>query len=78
MSWTDRITILIAALMLSATLGVGMCSTVDATNRQIDGVNLRINDVQADVNRRFDDVQADIRELRTLVLDALKRVEPAD
>ena len=44
--------------------------------------NARFNDVNArfdDVNRRIDDLQADIRELRSLVIDAIKRSgEPAD
>ena len=29
------------------------------------------------MNRRFDDLQEDIRELRTLVVEALRRTEPA-
>ena len=33
-----------------------------------DYVNRRINDV----NRRIDDLQADIRELRSLVIEAIK------
>ena len=41
-------------------------------------VNARIDDLRGEMNRRFDDLQADIRELRTLVIDALKRTEPAN
>ncbi len=41
-------------------------------------VNARIDDVVANVNARFDDLQEDIRELRALVIEALKRTEPAD
>ena len=81
MSMGDRITILVAAGAISATLGVGSCLTnarIDDVNSQlntrIDDVNARINDV----NARIDDVQADIRELRALVIDALKRDDPAD
>ena len=51
-----------------ATLGVGTCST-----------NARFNDVNSrfdDVNRRIDDVQADIRELRSLVIEAIKDGTP--
>ena len=88
MSWADRISILVAAGAVVATLGVGTCST----NARFDDVNARFNDVSGridDVNRRIDDVnttmgarldaiQADIRELRALVIDAIKRGEPAD
>ena len=70
MSWVDRVSMLVAAGAIVATLGVGTCST-----------NARFNDVNArfdDVERRIDALQADIRELRTLVIDAIKRGEPAD
>ena len=71
MSWADRISLLVAATAIVATLGVGTCST-----------NARFNDVNArfdDVNRRIDDLQRDIRELRSLVIDAIKSSgEPAD
>ena len=61
---------LVAAGAIVATLGVGTCST----NARFEDVNRRIDDV----NRRIDDLQADIRELRTLVIDAIKRGESAD
>ena len=61
MSWTDRITVLVAAGAIVATLSVGTCST----NGRFDDVNRRIDDV----NRRIDDVQTDIRELR---IEAIK------
>lgn len=64
MSWTDRISMLVAAGAIVATLGVGTCST----NARFDDVNRRIDDV----NERIDDVQADIRELRSLVIEAIK------
>ena len=70
MSWADRVSMLVAAGVIVATLGVGTCST-----------NARFNDVNArfdDVEWRIDALQADIRELRTLVIDAIKRGEPAD
>ena len=70
----DRITIIVAAGAISATLGVGSCST----NARIDDVNTQLNTRIDDVNARIDDVQADIRELRALVIDALKRSTPAD
>ena len=68
---------LVAAGAIVATLGVGTCST----NARFNDVNARFNDVNArfdDVERRIDALQADIRELRTLVIDAIKRGEPAD
>ena len=64
MSWTDRITVLVAAGAIVATLSVGTCST----NGRFDDVNQRIDDV----NDRIDDVQTDIRELRSLVIEAIK------
>ena len=89
MSWTDRITVLVAAGAIVATLSVGTCSTngrFDDVNQRIDDVNDRFNvrfddvnrrfdDVNGrfdDVNGRFDDVQTDIRELRSLVIEAIK------
>ena len=74
MSMGDRITIIVAAGAISATLGVGSCST----NARIDDVNTQLNTRIDDVNARIDDVQADIRELRALVIDALKRSAPTD
>ena len=81
MSTGDWITILVAAGAISATLGMGSCSTnarIDDVNTQL---NTRIDDVNTridDVNTRIDDVLADIRELRALIIDAIKRDEPAD
>ena len=43
-------------------------------NARIDDVNARIDDV----NARIDDLQEDIRELRTLIIDAIKGADPAD
>lgn len=66
----DRITILVAGGAISATLGMGSCST----NMRIGDLNARIDDV----NARIGDVQADVRELRTLIIDIARRSEPAD
>ena len=74
MSTGDRITILVAAGAISATLGVGSCST----NARIDDVNTHLDTRIDDVNTRIDDLQADIRELRALVIDAIKRGVPAN
>ena len=106
MSTGDRIAILVAAGAISATLGVGTCSTnarigdvysqlnvrIDDTNARIDDTNARIDDTNARIDdtntridemnlrfeARFDDVQDDIRELRALIVDALKRRESVD
>ena len=63
MPWADWVSMRVAAGAIVATLGVGTCST-----------NARFDDVE----RRIDALQADIRELRTLVIDAIKHGEPAD
>ena len=47
-------------------------------NSRIDDVNSRIDDVNANVNSRIDDLQEDIRELRALIIDAIKGADPAD
>ena len=52
----------------------GSCST----NARIDDVNTHLDTRIDDVNARIDDVQADIRELRALVIDAIKRDDPAN
>ena len=44
-------------------------------------VNARFDDVNArfdDVNARIDDLQEDVRELRALIIDAIKGADPAD
>lgn len=59
-------------------------SRIDDVNSRIDdldtNVNSRIDDVNSridDIHSRIDDLQNDIRELRSLVIDALKGNEPA-
>ena len=56
-----------------------------SVNVRFDSVNARIDDLRADVtaqfasvNARIDDLQANIRELRALLIDAIKRTDPAD
>lgn len=81
MSWADRISVLVAAGAVVATLGVGTCSTnarFDDVNRRIDDVNRRIDDANTATGERLDAIQADIRELRAPVIDAIKGREPAD
>lgn len=94
MSTGDRITILVAAGAVSATLGVGSCSTnarIDdvhtLVNSRIDDVYRRFDDVSIrfdDVNARIDDVNARIDDLQADVRElralivATGREEPAD
>ena len=49
-----------------------------SVNTRFDAVNRRIDDMNANLNRRIDDMQDEMRELRTLVIDAIKGSEPAD
>ena len=70
MSSADRISYFIGVGAIVVTLGVGTCST----NARFNDVNARIDDV----NARIDSIQTDIRELRALIIDAIKRAEPAD
>ena len=80
----DRVSFFIGVGAIVVTLGVGTCST----NARFNDVNARFNDVNArfddmtgridDINARIDDVQTDIRDLRGLIIDAIKRDEPAD
>ena len=60
-------------------LASGINARFDDVNRRIDDVNRRIDDVNRNVNGRIDDldarmtrVEADIRELRTLVIEAIE------
>ncbi len=39
-------------------------------------VNRRMDDMSTNLNRRIDDLQAEVRELRTLVIDAIKGADP--
>ena len=56
-----------------------------SVNARFDDANTRFDDLRADVaaqfarvHARIDDLQASIRELRALLIDALKRTAPAD
>ena len=55
-------------------VNVGVNARIDDVNTS---VNARIDDLRSEMNRRLDDLQEDIRELRTLVIEALRRTEPA-
>ena len=88
MSPRDRLSFFIGVGAIVVTLGVGTCSTnarfddvnrrIDDVNRRIDDVNRRIDDVNARFEARFDDLQADIRELRAIIIDAIKNGDPSD
>ena len=80
MGRSDRITILLSVAALCATIIGTSCST----NARIGDVNARIDGVHANVNARIDDVNAridglseDIRELRAIVIDAVKADAPS-
>lgn len=77
MSSADRISYFIGVGAIVVTLGVGTCST----NARFNDVNARFNDMNGridDLHDRIDDIRTDIRELRALIIDAIKRAEPAD
>ena len=66
-------------------VNTGMNARIDDVNTSVNAriddmntsVNARIDDLRSEMNRRLDDLQEDIRELRTLVIEALRRTEPA-
>lgn len=58
--------------------GFYLNARIDDSNTRIDDVHRRIDDLRGEMNRRLDDVQSDLRELRALVIDALKPADPAD
>ena len=55
-------------------------SRFDDVNNRIDdlntSVNNRIDDLNTSVNNRMQEIETDIRELRTLVIEALKAENP--
>ena len=73
--------ILVVAGLLSAQIA-GVNTRIDDMNASVNArfsdMNASVNARFSDVNARIDDLQADIRELRALVIEALKRPEPAD
>lgn len=74
MTWSDRLTGLIAAGAIVATVASGQRVTdarFDDVNRWLDDVNTRIDDLRADATTRLDDLQPDMREMRALVVEAL-------
>ena len=71
--------LMLAGLMIQQNANVN--ARIDDVNARIDdvnaNVNARIDDVNANVNARIDDLQEDIRELRALIIDAIKGAAPA-
>ena len=65
--------LMLAGLMIQQNANVN--ARIDDVNAN---VNARIDDVNANVNARIDDLQEDIRELRALIIDAIKGAAPAD
>ena len=67
---------------LNASVNARIDDVNASVNARIDdvntSVNARIDDLRSEMNRRFDDLQEDIRELRVLVIEAIKRTDPAD
>ena len=63
-------------------LNASVNSRFDDVNGRIDDVNTsvnsRIDDMNVNLNRRIDDLQNEMRELRGLVIDAIKGADPAD
>ena len=75
MGRSDRITILLSVTALCATIIGTSCSTnarIGDVNARISDMNARIDDVHANVNARIDGLSEDIRELRAIVIDAVK------
>ena len=66
---------LVTLLLMLAGLMIQQNSNINA---RIDDVNTNVNARIDDVNARIDDLQEDIRELRVLIIDALKGTDPAD
>ena len=86
MGRSDRITVLLSVAALCVTIIGTSCSTnarIDDVHARIDdvntNVNARIDDVRAElmvqiagVNARIDGLSEDIRELRAIVIEAVK------
>ena len=73
--------ILVVAGLLAAQIA-GLNARIDDVNTnvnaRIDDVQSNIRDLRADVQSDIQELRADVRELRALVIDALKDDDPAD
>ena len=80
MGRSARITILVSVAALCVTIIGTSCSTnarIGDVNARINDVSARIDDVNTNVNARIDELREDIRELRAIVIDAIKVDVPA-
>ena len=77
----DNAAVLLGMGAIIVTLGIGTCSTNARIDDGFTNVNLRFDDVNRridDTNRRIDDIQEDVRELRTMLFELVKNLNPAD
>jgi hypothetical protein len=91
MGRSDRLTILLSVAALCGTIIGTSCSTnahISDMNARMDAVTANVNARIGDVNGRIDDLsvrigelrselRTDIRELRAIVIDAIKAATPA-
>ena len=68
--------LMLAGLMIQQNVNIN--ARFDDVNARIDDVNANVSARIDDVNARIDDLQEDIRELRALIIDAIKGTDPAD
>lgn len=70
----DNAAVLLGMGAIIVTLGIGTCSTNTRIDDGFTNVNLWIDDT----NRRIDDIQEDVREVRSMLFELLKNLNPAD
>ena len=58
--------------------GIGLATLLLTLAGLLIQQNANVNARFDDVNARFDDLQEDVRELRALIIDAIKGADPAD
>ena len=73
----------IATLLLTLTglmvqQNAGVNTRIDDAHQRIDDVQADIRELRTEIRELRTEIQADIRELRALVIEALKRTETAD
>ena len=71
-------TLLLMLAGLTIQQNVNVNARIDDVNARIDDVNTNVNARIDDVNARIDNLQEDIRELRALIIDAIKGADTAD
>lgn len=73
MDWINVLTIVLPVIF---TIIIGIFYNnrrIDDVNRRIDDMNHRINDFRSDFNQRFIELRNEIREIRTLMMDFLRK-----